>query len=54
MPHLAELLVQEDLKLGKKNWEVRARQVIVESAELGELMHPEAGDEVVVEAEDSD
>lgn len=37
MPELATNLVQEDLKVS----EVSAREVIAESAELGELLNPE-------------
>ncbi|PPJ50806.1 hypothetical protein CBER1_06488 [Cercospora berteroae] len=43
-PHLAELLVKEDLDLTQKDWGVRAREVLTESTEIGELLFPEDED----------
>lgn len=46
-PHLAELLVKEDLGLlDEENWEIRAREVLAESTEIGELLWPEEQDKV--------
>lgn len=45
LPHLAELLVKEDMKLSG-DWAPRARDILSESAEVGELMHPEARDKI--------
>lgn len=45
-PHLAELLVKEDLGLAGDAWEDRAREVLAESAEIGELLFPEEQDKV--------
>lgn len=46
-PHLAELLVKEDLGLpDEDNWEIRAREVLAESTEIGELLWPEEQDKV--------
>ncbi|KAI5366327.1 Putative restriction of telomere capping protein [Septoria linicola] len=45
-PHLVELLVKEDLKLNGDAWEDRAREVLAESAEIGELLFPEEHDKV--------
>ncbi|KAF2217628.1 hypothetical protein CERZMDRAFT_80341 [Cercospora zeae-maydis SCOH1-5] len=43
-PHLAELLVKEDLSLTQKDWAGRAREVLTESTEIGELLFPEDED----------
>ncbi|CAK1364006.1 hypothetical protein CB0940_04024 [Cercospora beticola] len=43
-PHLAELLVKEDLNLTQKDWGTRAREVLTESTEIGELLFPEDED----------
>ncbi|GIZ44008.1 hypothetical protein CKM354_000721700 [Cercospora kikuchii] len=43
-PHLAELLVKEDLNLTQKDWGARAREVLTESTEIGELLFPEDED----------
>lgn len=53
VPHLAELLIKEDLKL-TGDWSVKARETIAESCEVGEILHPEAKDNVVEIADDSD
>lgn len=46
-PHLAELLVKEDLGLlDEDNWEIRAREVLADSTEIGELLWPEEQDKV--------
>ena len=45
-PHLAELLVKEDLDLSKDDWEARAREVLAGSTEVGELLWPEEQDKV--------
>lgn len=46
-PHLAELLVKEDLALpDEDNWEIRAREVLADSAEIGELLWPEEQDKI--------
>lgn len=46
-PHLAELLVKEDLGLlDEDDWEIRAREVLAESTEIGELLWPEEQDKV--------
>ena len=45
-PHLAELLVKEDLNLCSDDWETRAREVLAESTEIGELLWPEEQDKV--------
>lgn len=46
-PHLAELLVKEDLGLlDEENWEIRAREVLADSTEIGELLWPEEQDKV--------
>lgn len=46
-PHLAELLVKEDLGLSDEDdWEIRAREVLAESTEIGELLWPEEQDKV--------
>ncbi|KXT07618.1 hypothetical protein AC578_10141 [Pseudocercospora eumusae] len=46
-PHLVELLVKEDMNLGGNDWEIRAREIIAESTQLGELLHPEEEDDKV-------
>ncbi|KXT18686.1 hypothetical protein AC579_2706 [Pseudocercospora musae] len=46
-PHLVELLVKEDMDLNGDDWESRAREIISESTQLGELMHPEEEDDKV-------
>ncbi|KAM3420115.1 hypothetical protein BST61_g3417 [Cercospora zeina] len=43
-PHLAELLVREDLSLNQTGWAARAREVLTESTEIGELLFPEDED----------
>lgn len=50
VPELAQRLVMEDMRVGDD----RARDVIVESAELGDLLNPEAEEKVteVVELDD--
>lgn len=48
-PHLAELLVKEDMGLESGTWEHAARGIIAESAELGELLHPEEAEDRVGE-----
>lgn len=46
-PHLAELLVKEDLGLpDEDDWEIRAREVLADSTEIGELLWPEEQDKV--------
>lgn len=40
-PHLVELLVKEDMSLEGDDWDSRAREIIAESAEAGELLNPE-------------
>lgn len=52
VPHLAELLIKEDLKL-TGDWSSQARTIIADSCELGEILHPEAV-ESVVEIDDDD
>ena len=52
VPHLAEMLIKEDLFL-TVDWEAEVREVIAESGELGELMHPETEDEIK-EADDDE
>ncbi|KJX92771.1 hypothetical protein TI39_contig5827g00021 [Zymoseptoria brevis] len=52
VPHLAELLVKDDMKLAG-DWEVKAREIIADSVEVGELMHPELED-LIVEVEDDE
>lgn len=42
VPELAEQLVMEDLKVSSQ----RAREVITENADLGELLYPDVDDEV--------
>lgn len=42
VPELAEQLVMEDLKVSS----TRAREIITESAELGELLYPDVDDKV--------
>lgn len=42
VPELAEQLVMEDLKLSS----TRAREIITDSAELGELLYPDVDDKV--------
>jgi hypothetical protein len=46
IPHLAELLVKEDMKLTGE-WEPQARAIIADSVEVGELIHPEVEDQIV-------
>lgn len=41
VPHLAELLISDDMRLKGNKWEARARELIAESADMGELVHPE-------------
>lgn len=59
-PHLAELLVKEDLNIPEDDWEARAREVLADSTEIGELLWPEEQDKVGEDAyqnhivEDSD
>ena len=50
VPHLAEQLVCEDLDVAEE----KSREVIAESAELGELLNPELEDRVtdVMEVEE--
>ena len=43
VPELAERLVMEDLKVSSS----RAREIIAESAELGELLYPDVDDKVI-------
>lgn len=45
VPHLAELLIRDDFGL-KADWEAKVRRIVSDSAELGELMHPEAEDQI--------
>lgn len=52
LPHLAEQLVKEDMKFTGDDCLPKARAVIEESAELGEMMWPEEED-VIVEEEDT-
>lgn len=52
VPHLAELLIKEDLKLSG-DWSSQARTIIAGSCELGEILHPEVV-ENVVEIDDDD
>ena len=42
VPELAEQLIMEDMKVSRE----RSREVIVESAELGELLYPDVDDKV--------
>lgn len=44
VPHLAELLIKEDMGFKGRDWETRVRDLIAESAEIGELVHPEVAD----------
>jgi hypothetical protein len=53
VPHLAELLVKDDMKLTGQEWETKAREIISESVEVGELMYPEVEDQIV-EIDDDD
>lgn len=39
VPHLAELLIKEDMQLTGRDWSKRAREIVAESAEVGELLH---------------
>lgn len=50
VPELAEQLVREDMSVSDE----RTRQIVAESAELGELLNPEMDDKVteVVEVDD--
>jgi hypothetical protein len=48
VPEVAVALVQEDMKVNEK----RAREILKESLELGELLNEEAHEEVVSGAED--
>lgn len=52
LPHLAEQLVKEDMKFTGADCLPKARAVIEESAELGEMMWPEEED-VIVEEDDN-
>ncbi|KAK4629170.1 hypothetical protein CLAFUW4_07980 [Fulvia fulva] len=53
VPHLAEMLIKEDLFLTHE-WEAEVRDVIAESGELGELMNPETEDEIKEVDDDAD
>jgi hypothetical protein len=54
VPHLAELLVSDDMNLDKNDSDrsQQARAIIAASAELGELIHPEAEDKIEIVDED--
>jgi hypothetical protein len=56
VPHLAELLVSDDMNIDKNDPDrsQQARTIIAASAELGELVHPEAEDKIeIVDEEDA-
>lgn len=44
VPHLAELLIKEDMQPEGRKWAERVREIIAESAEVGELVNPEVAD----------
>lgn len=44
VPHLAELLIKDDMRMKGDEWTVRVRELIAESADMGELLHPEVVD----------
>lgn len=44
VPHLAELLIKEDMRVKGPGWAARVRELIAESADVGELLHPEVED----------
>ena len=48
VPELAEQLVKEDTSVS----EDRARTIIAESVELGELLHPDMDDAMVVDVDE--
>ena len=54
VPHLAELLIKEDMDLQGDDWRSRAREVIAESAELGELANPELQEKVQADEDDEE
>lgn len=56
VPHLAELLVSDDMNLDDDSPDraEQARAIIAASAELGELMHPEAEDKIEISDDDDD
>jgi hypothetical protein len=56
VPHLAELLVSDDMNLDEDSPDraQQARIIIAASAELGELIHPEAEDKIEVVDDDDD
>ncbi|KAK4498939.1 hypothetical protein PRZ48_009450 [Zasmidium cellare] len=53
VPHLAEQLIKEDMKL-TGDWSSQARQIIADSCEVGEILHPEVEEAVLEIASDSD
>lgn len=38
---MAELLIKEDMDLEGDDWETKARDIIAESSEVGDLLNPE-------------
>lgn len=53
VPHLAERLIKEDMNL-KGDWFSKARDIVAESYELGEILHPEVEERIVEIADDKD
>ncbi|KAF2159316.1 hypothetical protein M409DRAFT_60901 [Zasmidium cellare ATCC 36951] len=53
VPHLAEQLIKEDMKL-TGDWSSQARDIITDSCEVGEILFPEVEDGVVEIPDDSD
>lgn len=47
VPELAEQLIMEDMKVSSE----RSREIITESADLGELLYPDVDDKVTEVAE---
>jgi hypothetical protein len=54
VPHLAELLVSDDMGLDDDSPDraQQARAIIAASAELGDLIHPEAEDKIEIADDD--
>lgn len=54
VPHLAEQLIADDMNLSRydEGWCNRARVIIAESAEAGELLHPEVEDRIVLDEDE--